>query len=88
MGVASKIYEALAFTHQAESGVRTYLEWQAKAFGGESFAGVTVLTKDEKGLVVHAAIHHRPLVAALRFSAELRERLRGTIEPDHFFSGK
>src|SRR5436305_2373721 len=27
ISVASKIYEALAFTHQAESGVRTYLEW-------------------------------------------------------------
>ena len=88
MGVGSKIYEAIAFTHQAESGARTYLEWQAKAFGGESLAGVTVLTKDEKGLIVHAAIHHRPLAALLRFSAELRERLRGTIEPDHFFSGK
>ena len=88
MGVGSKIYEAIAFTHQAENGARTYLEWQAKAFGSESFAGVTVLTKDEKGLIVHAAVHHRPLAALLRFSAELRERLRGTIEPDHFFSGK
>jgi hypothetical protein len=39
MGVASKIYEALAFTQQAESGARTYLEWQAKAFGGESPTG-------------------------------------------------
>lgn len=35
MGVASKIYEALDFTHQAQSGARTYLEWQAKAFGGD-----------------------------------------------------
>jgi hypothetical protein len=85
MGVASKICEALVFTHQAE---RTYLEWQAKAFAGESFAGVNVLTKDEKGLIAHVAIHHRPLAATLRFSAELRERLRGTIERDHFFSGK
>ena len=51
MGVASKIFEALAFTQQTESGARTYLEWQAKAFGGESFAGVTVLTKNEKGLI-------------------------------------
>ena len=40
MGAASKIYEAIAFTHQAESGARTYLEWQAKAFGGESLAGL------------------------------------------------
>jgi hypothetical protein len=38
-GAASKIYEALAFTHPAESGGRTYLEWEAKAFGGESFCG-------------------------------------------------
>lgn len=35
MGVASKIYEALDFTHQAQSGARTYLEWEAKAFGGD-----------------------------------------------------
>jgi len=45
--------------------------------------GVTVLTKDADGRIVRAAIHHRPLGAALRFSAELGERL--TEIADHFY---
>ncbi len=87
LGAASKIYEALTFTHQAERGERTYLEWEAKAFGDQSIAGVTVLTKGAEGQIARIAIHHRPLGPALRFSAELRERLQGTIEPGYFFIG-
>jgi hypothetical protein len=87
MGAASKIYEGLTFTHEAESGVRTYLEWEAKAFGDQPIAGVTVLTKGAEGLIARITIHHRPLGLALHFSAELRERLQGTIEPDYFFIG-
>jgi hypothetical protein len=48
---------------------------------------VTVLTKDDSGRVVHAAIHHRPLGAALRFSAELRKRLTGVVDPGYFYLG-
>jgi hypothetical protein len=87
LGAASKIHEALTFTHKAECGERTYLEWEAKAFGDQLIAGVTVLTKGAEGQIARIAIHHRPLGPALRFSAELRERLRGTIEPDYFFIG-
>ncbi|MET7999244.1 alpha/beta fold hydrolase [Amycolatopsis sp. NPDC005232] len=75
MAAASGIYESLKFTHQTESGERTYLEWEAVAFGGATLLGVTVLTKDEAGRIVHAAIHHRPLGGALKFSAELGRRL-------------
>jgi hypothetical protein len=87
MGAASGIYDSLLFTHQASSGPRTYLEWAATAFGGLDLSGVTVLTKDDSGQVVHAAIHHRPLGAALRFSAELQKRLSGVIEPGWFYEG-
>jgi hypothetical protein len=45
---------------------------------------VTILTKDDGGRVVHAAIHYRPLGAALRFSAELRKRLIGVVDPRYF----
>jgi pimeloyl-ACP methyl ester carboxylesterase len=84
MGTASGIYESLVFTHEASAGPRTYLEWEATAFGGVVLRGVTILTKDAGGRIVRAAIHHRPLGAALRFSAELGERLTGTVDRDHF----
>jgi pimeloyl-ACP methyl ester carboxylesterase len=85
MGTASGIYESLEFTHEASAGRRTYLEWEATAFGGVVLRGVTILTKDDAGRIVRAAIHHRPLGAALRFSAELRERMAGVVDAGHFY---
>lgn len=85
MAAASTIYEALTFTHEATHGLRHYLEWEAQAFGGETLYGITVLTKDENGKIVRAAIHHRPLGSALRFSAELRRRLEGNVDAGFFY---
>jgi pimeloyl-ACP methyl ester carboxylesterase len=84
MAAASKIYESLAFTHEALNGPRNYLEWEATAFGGQTLRGVTILTKNEAGKIVRVAIHHRPLLSALRFSAELRDRLAGKIDAGYF----
>lgn len=86
MATASNIYEALAFTHEATNGLRTYLEWEAQAFGGVKLSGITILTKNEQGKIVRAAIHHRPLGGLLKFSAELGRRLQGRIAANHFFS--
>ncbi|MFF4764628.1 alpha/beta fold hydrolase [Streptomyces sp. NPDC001292] len=87
MGTASAVYESLVFTHEAVRDQRTYLEWEATAFGGQVMRGVTILTKNEDGKIIRAAIHHRPLGAVLAFSAELRDRLHGHIDPDHFYDG-
>jgi pimeloyl-ACP methyl ester carboxylesterase len=87
MGTASGIYDSLVFTHEASRGPRTYLEWEATAFGGVVLEGVTILTKNGTGQIVRAAIHHRPLGAVLRFSAELRERLTGVVGPACFYEG-
>ncbi|MEV6057470.1 alpha/beta fold hydrolase [Streptomyces sp. NPDC052107] len=87
MGAASAIYESLAFTEEVVNGRRTYLEWGATAFGGMRLEGVTILTKDGEGRIARAAIHHRPLDAVKRFSAELRERLRGVVDAEHFHQG-
>jgi hypothetical protein len=87
LGTASAIYDSLVFTHEASSGPRSYVEWEATAFGGVAIAGVTILTRNESGRIVSARIHHRPLGAALRFSAELRERLHGVVDPSHFYGG-
>ena len=85
LGIASEIYESVVFTHEASNGPRTYLEWDVTAFGGLGLSGVTVLTTGQDGRIVHAAIHHRPLGAALRFSQELRERAAGVLDPRHFY---
>jgi pimeloyl-ACP methyl ester carboxylesterase len=85
MGTASGIYELVTFTHQATEGLRDYLEWEARAFGGEMLYGITILTKNDQGKVVRAAIHHRPLGMALKFSAELGRRLQGSAGAGYFF---
>ena len=87
MAAASGIYESLAFTQESSQGRRTYLEWEAAAFGGTQMQGVTVLTKDEQERIVRIAIHHRPLGAALRFSTALRNRLAGRIDAGYFYDG-
>ncbi|MDF2258852.1 hypothetical protein [Streptantibioticus ferralitis] len=46
-----------------------------------------MLTKSASGQIVRALVHHRPLGAALCFSAELRDRLRGTVPADLFHQG-
>jgi hypothetical protein len=84
MAAASQIYESLAFTHEAANGSHHYLQWEATAFGTLKLAGVTVLTKNEEGKIVRVAIHHRPLNAVLKFSAALGQRVRGSIDANHF----
>jgi hypothetical protein len=87
MGAASRIYEALEFTHCAEEGQRAYLEWKARMRGGHPVSGITVLTSDPDGKIVSIAIHHRPLPAMLHFSAMLGRDLAGKIEPGLFYEG-
>lgn len=85
MAVASEIYEKVMFKQEGTGPGRTYLEWRTEAFGGTELLGVTVLTKDAVGHIVHIAIHHRPLQAALQFSHHLGELLAGQIDRDHFY---
>ena len=86
MATASRIYESLVFTHQAENGPRTYIEWKAKAFGVTPIGGITILRKNDAGQIEHIAIHHRPLDAVLAFSAEMGRRTERLIEPGHFYT--
>lgn len=87
VAAASTIYESLEFTAEDSDATTTYLQWKATAFGGVQISGITVLEKNAEGDVVRAAIHHRPLGAALRFSATLRDRLAGIVPSDHFYAG-
>ena len=85
MAAASSIYISLAFTRNAGHGDRHYLEWEATAFEDTVLRGVTILTKNDDGEIVHAAIHHRPLDGVRKSSAELGRRLQGKVDASHFY---
>jgi len=84
LAAASSIYESLEFTAESQNVSTTYLQWRATAFGGMQIDGITILERHASGKIVAAAIHHRPVGAVLRFSAEIRDRLAGVIPADHF----
>ncbi|MFJ7217400.1 hypothetical protein [Amycolatopsis sp. NPDC098790] len=84
MAAAAAYYTRLSFTHQATSGARTYLEWEAAAPNGAEMSGITVLTRTPDGLVEQVAIHHRPLDAALEFSRAVGRRTAGVVAPGSF----
>jgi hypothetical protein len=74
MGLSASRYDRLEFVDEAVLPDRTDMEWEASAFG-LAISGVTVLTIDSGGWLVHVALHHRPVGAVERFSAEFRERV-------------
>jgi hypothetical protein len=76
---AGGMYESLAFTHEAVDGLKTYLEWEGKAFG-KHVGGATILTHDEAGLIQSIRLYHRPFQVVLEFSQELAKRLEGKVD--------
>jgi hypothetical protein len=74
------MYESLAFTNETVDGLKTYLEWEGKAFG-KDVGGSTVLTRNEADLIQSVRLYHRPLQVVLLFSAELAKRLQGKVDP-------
>ena len=78
-----QMYDSIAFKRETVSGARTYLEWEGKVFGDE-VGGVTVLTRDEAGLIQQVEIFHRPLHVVARFSKELGNRLAGRLDASLF----
>jgi ketosteroid isomerase-like protein len=76
------MYETIVFTHETTQGSKTYLEWQGKALGGRTTAGVTVLTRNATGKVESIRLMHRPRPMVLAFSAELARRLEGRPDPE------
>jgi pimeloyl-ACP methyl ester carboxylesterase len=83
---ASSMYSYVEFLTEAESGRQRILTWQVATYSGLDLKGVTVLEHDDAGLIVSAAIHHRPLGALVKFSQDLGERLKGRVEPGHFWN--
>jgi hypothetical protein len=86
MAAASKLYKSVDFTDTATVGAKQYLEWVAEAHAGVQFSGVTVLTRDTTGSIIHVAIHHRPMEAAIYFSETMGKSLRGELDPTYFLN--
>ncbi|MFM9596486.1 alpha/beta fold hydrolase [Streptomyces scabiei] len=86
MGAVSSVYERLDFVRKAQDGPRTYLEWEAAAFGGFEMKGITILTHDDDGLITEIAIHHRPIGAVLQINAKVGGPLveAGLIPAEYF----
>lgn len=72
------MYQTIAFTQETSAGGRTYLEWVGR-FQSLDVAGVTVLTRDDAGLIESIGLYHRPHDLVIRFSAELSRRLAGQL---------
>ena len=68
------MFQAIAFTHQADAGGRTYLTWEGR-FADRDIAGATVLVRNAEGAIVNVQIYHRPRDQAVAFSKELTARL-------------
>jgi hypothetical protein len=76
--LSGSLYDSLEFTHEVVLPDRTYLEWEARGLGLQIW-GLTALTKDTQGRITRIALHHRPLDAVTRFSAQLTERVTAII---------
>jgi hypothetical protein len=65
-----KMYESIAFVHEASSNSHMYLAWEG-IFAGNAVAGVTVLCRNASGAISRIWLHHRPFELVLAFSAKL-----------------
>lgn len=86
MTAVSSVYERLEFVRTAQDGPRTYLEWEAAAFGGFQMKGITILTRDDEGLITEIAIHHRPIGAVVQINAKVGGPLveAGLVPAEYF----
>jgi hypothetical protein len=80
------MYDSLVFTNETEDRAKTYLEWEGKAFG-KDVAGITIITRNEAGLIQSICLYHRPFEMVVQFSAELEKRTKGKFDPDMFKLG-
>jgi len=79
----STMYENFAFTAETVDGAKTYLEWDA-LHAGKPVAGITILTRNESGLINNIKLFQSPFAVVREFSSGLKVRLEGTLGQDFF----
>lgn len=80
----STMYADFVFSAETVDGAKTYLEWEA-THGGKPVAGITIITRNESGLVHNIKLFQSPFPVVREFSAGLKERLEETLG-QYFFN--
>ena len=68
------LYQELSFTSETTVGRATFYQWTGQAFDIQ-LNGLTVVTKNEAGLIQNVRLFHSPYPVVLRFADELAKRL-------------
>jgi hypothetical protein len=70
----SGMYERLGFTHEIGTRERLYLEWEG-VFSGKPVAGVTIILRDDRGMITSVRLHHRPFDQVVAFAETISQHL-------------
>ena len=68
------MYERIGFTHEIGTKGRTYLEWEG-VFADKPVAGVTIITRDDRGAITSVRLHHRPFDQVVAFAGTISRHL-------------
>jgi hypothetical protein len=68
------MYDRIGFTHEIGTGARTCLEWEG-VFAGKPVAGVTIITRDDRGTITSVRLHHRPFDQVVAFAETISRHL-------------
>lgn len=82
-GATSTMYDNFVFTAEKVDGAKTYLEWDA-IHGGKPVAGITIINRNESGLINNIKLFQSPYDVVREFSSGLKERLEETLGKDFF----
>jgi hypothetical protein len=65
------MYERIGFTHEID---RMCLEWEG-VFAGKPVAGVTIITRDDRGAITSVQLQHRPFDQVVAFAETISRHL-------------
>jgi hypothetical protein len=68
------MYERIGFTHEIGTKARMCLEWEG-VFAGKPVAGVTIITRDDRGAITSVRLHHRPFDQVVAFAEPISRHL-------------
>jgi hypothetical protein len=68
------MYDRIGFTHEIGTNARVSLEWEG-VFAGKPVAGVTIITRDERGAITSVRLHHRPFDQVVAFAETISRHL-------------
>ena len=68
------MYERIGFTLEFGTNARTCLEWEG-VFAGKPVAGVTIITRDDRGAITSVGLYHRPFDQVVAFAETISRHL-------------